>query len=531
MGISRGAALWAIGSALTLLPPAPGQLASQGPERGALPAGDYAPGFRLVETHDRGRTLIPSTDFAGHRAEGVSGVPMQLGIWYPTARKTSAAPMTYLEMALATAHRERFGPLTAEDSAATIREVGQMARNAGGDTTAPESRPAATLARRTASVRNAPLAPGTFPVVVIATGGWLGATTVLAEYLVSHGWIVVATAGQTATSSAAQVTEPVLAIDAGLNAIEFALAFASTLPGADPTRLALIGFNFDSFSVLEFQARYMRALVVVTINGWETIDDRAEVLRTSPWYAPARLRVPLLNVHWDEAGSGSQNTTFLEGLQYAERRSLVISGLNHFGLIGNPLAYPFSSASQRTGYQYLMRAVHSTLSSGIGAGQDGFFAQSPVESGYPADVVKDQWYRAALPPVPTRQEFFEIIGNRRDLAAATRLFRQARERDSTVQLFTEGDMNLAAFRFQQASRLEDAVAVHRLTLEAYPTSHLAHNGLGNVLLASGDTAAAVGEFEVALVLLEANGRLSAAAKEEQARVWRAKIGRLRRGGT
>lgn len=531
MGISRIGALGAIGLALTLLPAAPLQLASQGPERGHLPAGDYAPGFRLVERHDQGRTLTPATDFAGHRAEGVSGVPMQLGIWYPTARKTSARPMTYLEMALATAHRERFGPLTAEDSAATIREVGQMARNAGADTTGPESRPAVTLTRRTASVRNASPAPGTFPVVVIGTGGWLGATTVLAEYLASHGWIVVATAGQTATSSAAQVTEPAVAIDAGLNAIEFALAYASTLPNADPARLALIGFNFDSFSALEFQARYMRALVVVTINGWETIDDRAEVLRTSPWYAPARLRVPLLNVHWDEAGSGPQNTTFLEGLRYAERRSLVISGLNHFGLIGNPLAYPFSSARQGTGYQYLMRAVHSALTSGIGAGEDGFFSRSPAESGYPADIISDQWYRSALPPVPTRQEFFEIIGNRQDLGTATRLFRQARERDSTVQLFTEGDMNLAAFRFQQASRLEDAVAVHRLTLEGYPTSHLAHNGLGNVLLARGDTAGAVGEFETAVELLEANATVPVARKEEQARVWRQKIGRLKPGGT
>lgn len=505
-------------------------LAAQSPQWDALRPGPHAAGFRLVETWDRGRSEYPRTDYAGRRSAEETGAPTQLGIWYPAVRP-STAPMTFFALTLAVQHRERFGPLTAADSAAARQEVTQLARMAGTDSASVAAQVAATLAQATASYRDAAPATGSFPVAVIGTGGWLGATTVLAEYLATHGWIVVATTGQTAQSGGQQVSEPALAIDVGLNAIAFAVSYAHALPGADLGRLSLIGFNFDSFSALEYQARYMAAAAVVTVNGWETIDDRAAVLRSSLWYDPTRIRVPVLNAHWDEPGSGPANLGFLEGLRYADRRSLVISGLDHFGLILNPLSLTFASPRHRIGQQYLIRAVHSTVTRAVGGAHDGFLDRLPADAGFPADLLKENWYRAGLPAVPTRAEFFAIIADQGDLATATRLFRDARSRDAAVQLFTVGDMSLAAFRYQRRNQFDEAIAVHRLTLEAYPTSHLARNSLGNTLLARADTAAAAREFEAALALLEANEAVSAPDKAEQARLWQAKLARLRpRGG-
>lgn len=506
---------------------APPSLRAQSAQWGNLRPGAFAAGFRLVETYDPGRSERPVTDFNGHRAEGPAGVPMQLGIWYPATRPARARPMRFVDLALATQHRERFSRGALADTAAIRLEVAQNIRNTGADTSRIATLAAAALAQSTASWRDAPPARGSFPVVIVASGGWLGVTTVLAEYLATHGWIVVATAGQTATSGALQVSAPAIAVDVGLNAIEFAVAHARALPGADAGRLALIGVNFDSFSVLEYQVRYMRASAVVTLNGWETIDDRAAVLRASPWYEPTRLRVPLLNVHWDEGNAAPANRAFLEGLKYADRRSLVIRGLDHGGLVLNPLSLPSSSEQHRAGYQYLVRAVHATLASGVPGARDDSLRQAPADVPFDSALVKDSWYRAALPPVPTRAEFFEVIGNQGDLATATRLFREARMRDSTVQLFSEQEMSLAAFRFDRRNRPDDALATHRLAMEGYPTSHLAQNGLGNALLARADTAGALRAFDAALTLLDANARMTAAEKENQARIWRAKVARLR----
>ena len=129
--------------------------------------------------------------------------------------------------------------------------------------------------------------------------------------------------------------------------------------------------------------------------------------------------------------------------------------------------------------------------------------------------------------VPTRAEFAEIIWDRRDVATAARLFRDARARDSTVQLFNEIDMGVFAFRYQRLGRLDDALTIHRLTLEAYPTSFRARGELAGHLLVRRDTAAAVRELETALDLLAATTTLSVAEREGQDRALRARLTRLR----
>jgi tetratricopeptide (TPR) repeat protein len=503
-------------------------LFAQSPQWGNLAVGAHAVGFRLLETWDRGRAERPSIAFNGRRDTSTYGVPMQIGYWYPAQRPLKARPMSYFDLAVATLNRERFGRLGTTDSVAARREVTQIVRIGGGDTAQLALHVSRTLAQPTASFLHATPASGRFPVAIIAAGGWLGSSTVLAEYLASHGWIVIATTGQTRQSGAWQVSQSALAIETGVQAIEFAIARAQEFRGADVSRLALIGVNFDSFSALEYQMRYMRAAAVVTINGWETIEERAAVLRSSPWYEATRLRVPLLNVHWDERQSAPANFAFLDSLKYSERRSLTIEGLDHFGLVLNPLSIASAGARRHEGYQFLIRAVHSTLERAVGGSNDRFLERTPTDVGFPAVNVTEHWHRAALPAVPTRAEFFAIIAEQMDVATAVRLFREARARDSTVSLFNEADINLASFRLQRSQRMDDAIAVQQLAAEAYPASHLARNSLGNTRLAAADTVGALREFDLALELLEKSPLLSAADKETLRGLWRAKVTRLRR---
>jgi tetratricopeptide (TPR) repeat protein len=313
----------------------------------------------------------------------------------------------------------------------------------------------------------------------------------------------------------------------GVRGIEHGVETAFSIPSADPSRLVVIGVNFAGLAALEYQMRYMRAAAVVTINGSETIDDRARHLRASPWFDAARIRVPVLNVHYDQPGADPANRSYLEALKYADRRSLVVTGLDHAALIGNPLVYPTATPPRRIGFTYLVRAIHSTIARAVGDTAPDILTRPPGAQGFPADVVKELWQRTALPVVPTRAEFAEILWDRKDIATATRLFREARARDSTVTLFNELDMGVYAFRYQRLGRLDDALAIHRLTLEGYPDSYRARADLGGVLLSRGDTAGAVRELESALEVVERSTTLSAAEKDAQARTLRTRVTRLR----
>ena len=273
--------------------------------------------------------------------------------------------------------------------------------------------------------------------------------------------------------------------------------------------------------------RYMRALAVVTINGSETIDDRARHLRASPWFDVARIRVPVLNVHFDQPGAGPANRSYLETLRYADRRSLVVKGLDHSGLVNNPLAFPTATPARRAGYTYLVRAIHATVVRAVGDTAPDFLSRAPDGEGFPADIVKELWQRPALPAIPTRAEFAEILWDRKDIAAATRLFREARSRDSTARLFNEIDMGVYASRYQRLDRLDNALSVHRLTLEGYPDSYRARSDIGSLLLMRGDTAGAIRELETALDIVARSTRLPVDEKDAQERALRARVTRLR----
>ena len=494
----------------------------------AVAPGPHAAGFRLVETWDHGRAARPPFDYLGQRASGELSVPMQIGIWYPAER--GGRPMTFRDLQLIAIKRDRFGPITARDSQEVVDNMGWAVRMTRADSTLPSARPEAGLSRATAAVRDARAARGSFPVAVVGSSGSIASVSVLAEHLASHGWLVLTTPSSNAAGTL-EATMPRLAIEDRLAAMEFLVATARTLPGADPHRLAVIGVNFDSFAALEYQMRYMRAAAVVTINGWQTIETRFEHLRNSLWFDPARIRVPVFNVHWDETSEGiaPANLTFLRELRYADRHHVVVRGLDHFGLVGNPLGYPFTSAEQRTGYEYLVRAIRAFLEAATGGNADSARAviTEPATSGFPRDLLKSQWYRAAQPMMPTRTEFAEIVWEKQDLPGALRLLREARAQDTTVQLFREGELNLYAFRYQRQGKLDDALAVHRLTLEAYPGSFYARNNIGGVLLLKADTTGAIREFEAALELLGRSSRLAPAEKTAQETAWREKIARLR----
>jgi hypothetical protein len=473
----------------------------------------------------------------GRRTEADIAVPVQLAVWYPAARSRSARPMTMLDLRLVGVHdaqhgrvdaRNLFAAPSAADSAAAIDDaVRAVRRVSDADTTRAEMRGEVVVAQPLASYRGATPARGSFPVAVIEGDASITNTSVIAEHLATHGWIVIVSASRTSASMPLEASEPRIPIEMGVRGIEHAVAAASSLPAADPGRLVVIGVNFAGLAALEFQMRYMRASAVVTINGPETVDDRARMLRASPWFDAARIRVPILNVHWDQPGGNLANRTYLEALKYAHRRSLVVRGLDHAGLIGNPLAYPTATPARRTGYAYLIRAIHATVARAVGDTAADFLGRAPESQGFPADVVKELWQRPALAAVPTRAEFAEILWDRRDVARAARLFREVRARDSTVQLFNEIDMGVYAFRYQRLGRVDDALSIHRLTLEGYPSSHSARGGIGALLLMRGDTAAGVREFETALDLLARATTLSVEERDAQVRALRARLERLR----
>ena len=96
--------------------------------------------------------------------------------------------------------------------------------------------------------------------------------------------------------------------------------------------------------------------------------------------------------------------------------------------------------------------------------------------------------------------------------AAARLLRTARARDRAAVLFPEAELNARGYRLLANGAVNDAVAVLRLNVEAYPASANTHDSLGEVLLAAGDREGAAAAYRKALEIDPASESARAALR-------------------
>jgi CubicO group peptidase (beta-lactamase class C family) len=89
---------------------------------------------------------------------------------------------------------------------------------------------------------------------------------------------------------------------------------------------------------------------------------------------------------------------------------------------------------------------------------------------------------------------------RSNVREATAEYRRLKAERSGDYNFADGQLNSLAFALAREGRLDDAIAVLELNVEAYPNNFDPHDGLGEALLQKGDTAAAIRSFERAASL-------------------------------
>jgi dienelactone hydrolase len=101
-------------------------------------------------------------------------------------------------------------------------------------------------------------------------------------------------------------------------------------------------------------------------------------------------------------------------------------------------------------------------------------------------------------------EFWAVATQRNAAANATRLFRDARQRDPNAFLFPEFVLNQLAYARLQGGDTDDAVELFKLNVEAYPTSANAQDSLADGYVARGQNDLAIAAEQKCLDLLPAD---------------------------
>lgn len=252
--------------------------------------GPHAVGLHVVQQYDRTRAYKSDVDMdTGAPVAGEHARPMQALVWYPAVK--GGTPLNYRQYLETSPTEDDFTRGAADVKRMTDYRV---------DANAGTRRDAVLreIARPLHAVRDAREENGTFPVVIYAPG-YSGAAIEnvdLCEYLASQGYIVLASPSMGAHTRS--MTIDMEGVETQAADISYLVGYASTLPHADASKVAVIGFSWGGLSNVFAAAKDARIKALVSLDGslrsFPQFTDGGKI--AASYVTPAHVAVPLLYV-------------------------------------------------------------------------------------------------------------------------------------------------------------------------------------------------------------------------------------------
>ncbi|MBA4055163.1 MAG: hypothetical protein C0490_10655 [Marivirga sp.] len=475
---------------------------------GNLKPGKYGVGYKVNNLYDHGRSIQPKADF-----EGISSLqnalPVQVSMWYPTAVNANVTRMKYGEYVYLTLQKNNFIPLNSEEKHRAYDVIRTMAKVSSRVELSDEQMKA-IYDTPVAAVRDAPFASGKFPVVVSGTDGGPHSLNILYEYLASLGYIVLSTPS-IERDGTRQANAPQKVLIDRIGNLEFLVALANELPGADCTKMGVLGVNFDGMSALLYQMKNMQCDAVVSIDGWEGKGFGEETIRSSPFFEANQLRVPYLTVQQhdpDPNFSNKLSQKLFDSFKYSNRYYYSLVGMNHASLIGGLAVLPDLPPDKRSAYEFIFNNIGFFFEAYVRRDAEALVRvnMSSEQQGLKKSMMNTEVRVEAFPAVPTADEFEKIIMSAQ-FDKAKRILVEGLKNNPELQLIDQGALNLFSFRFRQRKQADNVVAIRQLGVIAFPKSSSAMMQLGEALLMAGRNADATDAFSKTLTLLDNDPQL------------------------
>jgi tetratricopeptide (TPR) repeat protein len=482
----------------------PGSPAPASTVWGELKPGPYAVGFRAFEKYDYSRSFEAKKDYFGAPLPGERGRPVQVCIWYPGAYTEDASPMVYGEYAFVYPEDSRLYDLL---SNLQDREVGVLYFMFNNDLGAVVD----LQSEEMAAVRDAPAAPGRFPLILYAPHFNINVTEnlILCEYLASHGFVVASTHAYGAAgvrSGEGPVDVEVLVTDLG-----FVLAALREFDFVDHDRVGVMGSGGGGIAALLFQMGNLYVDAVVGLNARFLYSEFRELAAGSPRFDVRSATVPVMQI----CGGAREDfdPSLLDTLEYSDRYSLAFMELSTMALSSYRmfLATAFgTNEAERMAYEAMCEHTLSFFDAYLNGNEVAktFLASPPEDKGLDAAQVAFTFMPGREVP-PTEAQFMAIL-QEHGPGTAVELFEKFRAEDPELVLFQENTCNFAGYGFLQRGRTAEAIAVFRMNAETYPGSANTWDSLAEAYVAAGDSVHALECYRKVLEVLPAD----AAATEE-----------------
>jgi pimeloyl-ACP methyl ester carboxylesterase len=503
--MSRAATRWAVlvGS-LTVC----SSLSAQSAIQFTLPFGPHVVGFKSVDQYDYSRAFGTRYDENGTPFSSPHARPIQTSIWYPSSESAAATRMRYTEYLELSSLP---GALPSHDRAEARKTAERSAYAFAPQDSARIKRELAGVMQ---AVRNGSPKPGRFPVIIY--GASFDAPSIenatLMEYLASHGFIVIASpsvganGGQTVDAEGAE-TEA--------RDMEFLIAYARSIPGADTNRLAVMGFSWGGLASVLVASRNPSVTALVSLDGsiayfYHKFIAAMPFISAKEYITPSLFlrQRPLLSSQ--KAGLGPDTAfDFFEDLRHADAYSVTLTTIahNNFGerfnrlLQSGSVGYVTDIGVQSAAYNRIAAYAKNFLDAYLKDSGDGkaYLAHDPEQNGYPSTeiIIKR---KIGLRPALSLAAFASVLAARHQQPAdAPALLAEVRRTDPEYVL-AESEVNDWGYRLLGVNKFADAIGALRINVTMYPKSWSVYDSLGEAYMKNGDRALAIENYQRSLDL-------------------------------
>jgi tetratricopeptide (TPR) repeat protein len=484
--------------------------AQTSPLWGDLKPGRHSVGFTTFYESDASRAGF---NYAG-TARVMSARAVPVSVWYPAVSQPSkTGKMKFREY------------LYSFDKALGAAEKSASESDFKKFTLAlelPETAFAALLDLPTASVKDARRAPNAakFPVVVVGQGLFYESPithTVLCEYLASQGFIVATT--RLAGAHSPFVKLDAVDLEAAVRDLEFVIARARKLPGADTEKLAVIGFDMGGLAASILAMRNADVDAIISLDSGITAEHNLRLVKQMPDYNPANLRVPLLHFSHpveEESTRGIRgDLSFLDAAKYSEKLILRIRRFRHADYTSRSLIETEAAkkrdeltVSRKRAFEAAARYALAFLNANLKNDRQSsaFLYRENEDAGYAGEkILKEN--RKAIPAPMSEAEFLNRL-YAGGAAKAREIYRRQKAQFPGEPLFSETVMNQVGYNRLRRGETAEAILIFTLNTEAFPSSASAFDSLAEAFVFAGDKAQAIKFYEKSLELNPKNENAS-----------------------
>ena len=279
-----------IGQGCQKLPPANSAL------KGNLSWGKHEVGFQTIFDRDKSKAAVPFSDWDGHLyalPDTVMGRPYQINIWYP-AKKGDGRAIHFDHYIQLMGRQVQFE--ASEEQRAFANDLFIQQTNAlGGDGNFRTEHLEKILRLPMAARLNADPLQGPFPLVLYPNGSSPAFQCVTAEFLASHGFVVVGVASKGRYASGLEVST--VGLQTAADDVQYVLSKTSTLPFVEANRIGLIANAISASVCALVHARNQNIDALVSLEGGLPSAFERRLLKDCPAFAPSKMRAPMLFIY------------------------------------------------------------------------------------------------------------------------------------------------------------------------------------------------------------------------------------------